>query len=101
MTTLLVAVLAGPAMEGTLVTDWPIIPDDWPEGSQRDAEMAAFVCERLALDHVDWCRHVYAAQQLVKEPQFRLEVVEIAARLDETELLLQPELVAIHQSMSV
>ena len=102
MEQLLVSVLAGPGIEGVNLDllDWPIDASTWPEGSERDGEMAAFIADRLDLDRIGWLQIAFQATTLVHEPSFRFEVIAIADALDHAELLLQPELSAIHQRMN-
>lgn len=95
---ILVATLMGPIADAepllTLI-EWPVDPDAWQEGSRRDAEVAAFLVDRLGFDLVDWNQTVFHAGERAKDFHFRTLAVKIRAALEEKGELYRHELAGL------
>jgi hypothetical protein len=95
---LLKAILMPAAAEGDPAVHqfaWPINPEEWHVGNQKDAADAVTLCRYINLDHVGWSQMVYEVNRRANDRYYRTVVVEVAAELQRLGTVLQPELVEI------
>ena len=87
----LLAIVQGPLANGESVDRW-----DWPISVDTpDGEQCAFLVDVLKLDQVDWLGIVCKAQRRGRDRTFRRLMVAISNALEAKEVLLQPELQAL------
>jgi hypothetical protein len=101
----LIATLMGPLGEGQLKADpdvctWPLVIEEWPDDLHSDIDNAKHLCEALKYTQVDWLGAAYKAKVRARTQPFPRLVVAIARRLEEVELVLQDELIAISKTVT-
>lgn len=93
----LLVAIAGPLADSIRgIHFWPIDPDseDWT-GGKTDAAMIAFLVEWLGCDEVDYRFHVHRAMRLMRTRRFKELQVAVTTRLEQVEIVGQPELKSI------